>query len=268
MNTTLVTRVPKCSSSETTWSTISCGARLRAKPPLPVAQNVHRIGQPTCEETHAVSLFFPFVAGMPTVSTTRLSSRRRRSFATPSVAAATWCTLDRPTVTPSERSDSRATFGRVVRSSTSARGERRRDGLGVAFPRNAGMPRSAANALSSGRVRPSRGNAPEDAASLEEGRERSKVALASSWDSTTRRASRSFHSPSRTPSARGTCVGPSGGAIGASASAAGATTTTRGRWRARERRRGARRERNVASGGERPRRRPRGSTGRRRRGHA
>ena len=123
IDTTLVTRVPKCSSSETTWSTISCGARLRAKPPLPVAQNVHRIGQPTCEETHAVSLFFPFsVAGMPTVSTTRVSSRRRRSFATPSVAAATWCTLDRPTVTPSERSDSRATFGRVVRSSASRAG--------------------------------------------------------------------------------------------------------------------------------------------------
>eukprot|EP00955_Chlamydomonas_euryale_P083558 363869-Chlamydomonas_euryale.AAC.26 len=31
-----------------TWSTISCGSRLRAKPPFPVAQNVQRIGQPTC----------------------------------------------------------------------------------------------------------------------------------------------------------------------------------------------------------------------------
>ena len=27
---------------------ISCGFRLRAKPPLPVAQNVHRMGHPTC----------------------------------------------------------------------------------------------------------------------------------------------------------------------------------------------------------------------------
>ena len=164
--------------------------------PLPVAQNVHRIGQPTCEETHAVSLFFPFsVAGMPTASTTRLSSRRRRSFATPSVAAATWCTLDRPTVTPSERSDSRATFGRVVRSSTprgasavemvsellspkrghaSVRGERLELGEGQAQQRE----RAGGRGVTGG------------------GRERSKVALASSWDSTTRRASRSFHSPS------------------------------------------------------------------------
>lgn len=45
----LLTRVPKCSCTVSTWSTISCGRRLRAKPPLPVAQNVHRIGQPTCE---------------------------------------------------------------------------------------------------------------------------------------------------------------------------------------------------------------------------
>ena len=72
--------------------------------------------------------------------------------------------------------------------------------------------------------------------------------------------------PEPRPRARHLC-GALGGAIGASASAAGATTTTRGRSagaRAPERRA---EERNVASGGERPRRRPRGSTGRRRRGH-
>ena len=39
---------PKRSCTVSTWSTISCGSRLRAKPPLPVAQNVHRMGQPTC----------------------------------------------------------------------------------------------------------------------------------------------------------------------------------------------------------------------------
>ena len=46
MNTTLVTRVPKCSSSETTWSTISCGARLRAKPPYPWRRTCIASGNP------------------------------------------------------------------------------------------------------------------------------------------------------------------------------------------------------------------------------
>lgn len=36
------------------WSMISWGFRLRANPPLPVAQNVQRIGQPTWELTQAV----------------------------------------------------------------------------------------------------------------------------------------------------------------------------------------------------------------------
>lgn len=39
---------PNCSCTVSTWSTISCGSRLRAKPPLPVAQKVQRMGQPTC----------------------------------------------------------------------------------------------------------------------------------------------------------------------------------------------------------------------------
>ena len=45
---TLPTRRPYASCTVSTWSTISCGDRLRAKPPLPVAQKVQRMGQPTC----------------------------------------------------------------------------------------------------------------------------------------------------------------------------------------------------------------------------
>mmetsp|Transcript_9366 Transcript_9366/g.36434 ORF Transcript_9366/g.36434 Transcript_9366/m.36434 type:complete len:223 (-) Transcript_9366:578-1246(-) len=91
MNTMCVTRSPKCSSRLTTWSTISCVARLRANPPFPVAQNVHRIGHPTCEETHAVSLLWPAsCAGIPTVSTTLSSWSLRRSLVVPSGDPATW----------------------------------------------------------------------------------------------------------------------------------------------------------------------------------
>lgn len=50
MKTTFVGRCPNTSSTVMTWSTISCAARLRAKPPLPVAQKVQRIGQPTCRD--------------------------------------------------------------------------------------------------------------------------------------------------------------------------------------------------------------------------
>lgn len=38
---------PKCSCTVSSWSMISWGMRLRAKPPFPVAQNVHLIGHPT-----------------------------------------------------------------------------------------------------------------------------------------------------------------------------------------------------------------------------
>jgi hypothetical protein len=44
---TLLTRRPNASCTVIAWSAISCGARLRAKPPLPVAQNEQRMGQPT-----------------------------------------------------------------------------------------------------------------------------------------------------------------------------------------------------------------------------
>jgi hypothetical protein len=44
---TLLARWPCSSLTASTWSRISCAARLRAKPPLPVAQKVQRIGQPT-----------------------------------------------------------------------------------------------------------------------------------------------------------------------------------------------------------------------------
>ena len=46
---TLLTRCwPKASWTVSTWSTISAGDRPRAKPPAPVAQKEHRMGQPTC----------------------------------------------------------------------------------------------------------------------------------------------------------------------------------------------------------------------------
>lgn len=47
MNTMLLTRSPKHCSTASTWSTISCAARWREKPPLPVAQNAHFSAQPT-----------------------------------------------------------------------------------------------------------------------------------------------------------------------------------------------------------------------------
>ena len=254
MNTTFVTRVPKCSSSDTTWSTISCGARLRANPPLPVAQNVQRMGQPTCEETHAVSRCLPFsVAGMPTVSTTRSSASRSNSLAVPSVAAATWCTADLPIRTFAAFSASRALFGSVVRSSTVRAGVAPYRWSRSCFPRNAGRPFSFANVFSSAVVKPSRWNsagASDLSRSSAEGvvaegaavkMERSYVARASLWDSSTKRASRSFHSPSRTPFARGTCVGSTAAAFSCAAArhtCAGGAGRADGRTRARSDARG------------------------------
>ena len=44
----LLTLVPNSSCTVMTWSTISWAFRFLANPPLPVAQKVHLIGQPTC----------------------------------------------------------------------------------------------------------------------------------------------------------------------------------------------------------------------------
>jgi hypothetical protein len=44
---TLLARWPCSSLTASTWSRISWAAKLRAKPPLPVAQKVQRMGQPT-----------------------------------------------------------------------------------------------------------------------------------------------------------------------------------------------------------------------------
>mmetsp|Transcript_1337 Transcript_1337/g.2920 ORF Transcript_1337/g.2920 Transcript_1337/m.2920 type:complete len:227 (-) Transcript_1337:612-1292(-) len=157
MNTTFVTRTPKCSSNDTTWSTISCGAKLRANPPFPVAQKVHRMGHPTCEETQAVRRFLPFsVAGMPTASTTRSSLKRNSNFAVPSAACATWCTVDRPISTLASRNASRITLGRVVRSSRVLAGLGPYRWSRSCFPRNPGSPLDTANCFSSPRVRPMR----------------------------------------------------------------------------------------------------------------
>ena len=157
---------------------------MRANPPLPVAQNVHRIGQPTWEEMHAVSLFFPpSVAGMPTVSTTRSSPRRRSNFAVPSAAAAMVCTDDRPTATFAAASSARMDLDNVVRSSMSRAGFAPYRWSRSCLPRNAGHPRSVAKDFSSGVVRPRRWKEEEGArttAPAASGRERACVTTASS----------------------------------------------------------------------------------------
>jgi hypothetical protein len=87
-----------------------------------------------------VSRCLPFsVAGMPTVSTTRSSASRSNSLAVPSVAAATWCTADRPICTFAAFSASRALFGSVVRSSTVRAGVAPYRWSRSCFPRNAGQ---------------------------------------------------------------------------------------------------------------------------------
>jgi len=86
MKTMLLTRVPNSSWMWRTWSMISYGMRLRAKPPLPVAQKVQRMGQPTWEEMHAVSRLVASPSsslGMPTVSTTRPSCSLSSSLVVP-----------------------------------------------------------------------------------------------------------------------------------------------------------------------------------------
>jgi len=218
MNTTCVTRSPKCSSRCTIWSTISCVARLRANPPFPVAQKVHRIGHPTCDDTHAVSLLRPAsFAGIPTVSTTLSSWSLKRSLVVPSVDAATWCTVDLPTTTPASISCCLAALGRVEQSSMAFTGLTPYRWSRSCLPRNAGSPASLAKSLSSGRVMPRRlyvGSTPlrsffapsplsRRSMSFVEV-DRAKVTSASPWDSRTSLSSSSFHSPSCTPSARGT----------------------------------------------------------------
>jgi hypothetical protein len=177
-----------------------------------------------------VSRCLPFsVAGMPTVSTTRSSASRSNSLAVPSAAAATWCTTDRPMSTFAAFSASRTLLGSVVRSSTVRAGVAPYRWSRSCFPRNAGRPFSCANVFSSAVVNPSRWNlagASDLSRSSAEGvvaegaaakMERSYVARASLWDSSTKRASRSFHSPSCTPFARGTCVGSTAAAFSCAA---------------------------------------------------
>ena len=65
MNTTWLGRSPITSRTLSTWSTISCTASERCRPPLPVAQKLQAIGQPTWLLTQTVRR--PS-AGMPTVS--------------------------------------------------------------------------------------------------------------------------------------------------------------------------------------------------------
>mmetsp|Transcript_2646 Transcript_2646/g.10154 ORF Transcript_2646/g.10154 Transcript_2646/m.10154 type:complete len:243 (-) Transcript_2646:212-940(-) len=212
MNTTFVTLVPKCSSSATTWSTISCAAKFRANPPFPVAQNTHRIGHPTCEETHAVNRFLPFsVAGIPTVSTTRSSCNRKSSFTVPSVAAATVCTSLLPICTFRSFNESRTVLGNAVRSSIVLTGVGPYKWSRICLPRKEGKPLSTANVFNSASVKPRRwnlGSARDARSASAEGAagktERAYVARASLKDCSTKRASASFHSPSWTPLALGT----------------------------------------------------------------
>ena len=82
-----------------TCPTISAVVRLRAYPPFPVAQKLHRMGQPTWLETHTVSRV-PSREGIPTVSITWPSARRRSSFWVPSAESAAECSAARPTVRP------------------------------------------------------------------------------------------------------------------------------------------------------------------------
>mmetsp|Transcript_2866 Transcript_2866/g.8711 ORF Transcript_2866/g.8711 Transcript_2866/m.8711 type:complete len:280 (-) Transcript_2866:247-1086(-) len=120
INTTFDTLRPMRSSTVNTWSTISYVCRLRAKPPLPVAQNVQRSGQPTCELTHAVSRWrSDLSAGMATVSTSRLSASRSRYFCVPSLASTDVCTGCLPTRSPASPSCSRSALEKVVTPSSS-----------------------------------------------------------------------------------------------------------------------------------------------------
>jgi hypothetical protein len=57
MKTTLLIRpTPSRRDNRHTCSTIRPAERLPSSPPMPVAQNLHPTGQPTCDEMHAVRL--------------------------------------------------------------------------------------------------------------------------------------------------------------------------------------------------------------------
>ncbi len=55
MNTTLETRDRLACWARATCSTISPAVRWRSKPAWPVAQNVHPMAQPACDDTHTVA---------------------------------------------------------------------------------------------------------------------------------------------------------------------------------------------------------------------
>ena len=145
MNTTFVTLRPKCSSRDITWSTISWGARLRADPPF--ARGTERAPHRAADlgrDARGEPVLPPSVAGMPTVSTTRSSPRRRSNFAVPSAAAAMVCTDDRPTATFAAASSARMDLDNVVRSSMSRAGFAPYRWSRSCLPSNAGHPRSVA----------------------------------------------------------------------------------------------------------------------------
>lgn len=71
-------------------------------------------GRLTCEEMQAVRRWVPRAspsAGIPTASTTRLSSRSSSTLAVPSAAAAMWCTGARPTRKPRAAISCRSSLG-------------------------------------------------------------------------------------------------------------------------------------------------------------
>ena len=93
MNTTWLGRWSITSRTLSTWSTISWTARERCSPPLPVAQKLQAIGQPTWLLTHTVSR--PS-AGMPTVSRLRPSWVPSNSLVVPSRATLRCSSRERP----------------------------------------------------------------------------------------------------------------------------------------------------------------------------
>mmetsp|Transcript_24702 Transcript_24702/g.53909 ORF Transcript_24702/g.53909 Transcript_24702/m.53909 type:complete len:317 (+) Transcript_24702:533-1483(+) len=214
MNTTLLTRLPNSSCTVITWSMISCGIRLRANPPLPVAQKVQRMGQPTCDDTHTVSRLRPspsssLLTGMPTHSTMRPSYSCSRNLCVPSGEETEWCRMERPVRTPSAISVARTSLG-TVRISSMVLAPLSTPSCSC-LPRYLGCPYLAASSASSSTDLPS-STTPFSSILL-----LLTAPVASFWATSTIATSTLFHCPSLTPGFRGTKVGYCSGSSDAAA---------------------------------------------------
>ena len=82
MTTTLDTRSPVSFWIAYTWASISPTVRFRTRPPMPEAQNLQPMRQPTWEEIQTES---PWWYCIHTLSTTCRSDRAKRNFFVPSI---------------------------------------------------------------------------------------------------------------------------------------------------------------------------------------